>query len=63
MSLTEDHLEQLCLDWFRTGGDDYVFGPDIAHDGDTSERSDYQQMTLSGRLLAALQREHQGDIL
>jgi len=54
--ITEDKLEQICLDWFRVGGYDYAFGPDIAHDGDTPERSDYQQVVLIGRLLAALQK-------
>ena len=54
--ITEDHLEQLCLDWFRAGGYNYAYGPDIAHDGDTPERRDYQQTVLTGRLLAALQR-------
>jgi type I restriction enzyme R subunit len=55
-SITEDHLEQLCLDWFRAGGYSYAYGPDIAHDGDSPERSDYLQVVLTGRLLAALQK-------
>ena len=53
---TEDQLEQLCLDWFRTGGYTYAYGPDIAFDGDTPERSDYQQVVLTGRLLASLRK-------
>jgi type I restriction enzyme R subunit len=53
--ITEDQLEQLCLDWFRTQGYSYAYGPDIAPDGDTPERRDYQQVVLTGRLLAALQ--------
>ena len=31
--ITEDELEQPCLGWFREGGWETVFGPDIAHDG------------------------------
>jgi len=31
--ITEDELEQPCLGWFREGGGETVFGPDIAHDG------------------------------
>jgi type I restriction enzyme R subunit len=31
--ITEDQLEQQCLGWFRGGGWETVFGPDIAHDG------------------------------
>jgi type I restriction enzyme R subunit len=31
--ITEDQLEQQCLGWFREGGWETVFGPDIAHEG------------------------------
>ncbi|MCW9023096.1 MAG: type I restriction endonuclease subunit R [Gammaproteobacteria bacterium] len=54
--ITEDQLEQLCLDWFREGGYEYVNGYDIAHDGEAPEREDYRQVLLTGRLLDALQR-------
>ena len=54
--ITEDQLEQLCLDWFRAGGYEYTYGPDIAFDGDMPERSDYLQVVLTGRLLTALQK-------
>lgn len=36
--ITEDQLEQQCLSWFREGGWETVFGPDIAHDGAAPER-------------------------
>ncbi|HPK50730.1 MAG TPA: hypothetical protein PKY24_13750 [Opitutaceae bacterium] len=36
--ITEDQLEQQCLGWFREGGWETVFGPDIAHDGAAPER-------------------------
>ena len=54
--ITEDQLEQLCLDWFREGGYEYAYGPSIAVDGESPERPDYKQILLSGRLLDALQR-------
>jgi len=54
--ITEDQLEQICLEWFREGGYEYAFGPDIAHDGDAPERVDYRQVVLAGRLLAAMQK-------
>ena len=54
--ITEDQLEQLCLDWFREGGYEYANGYDIAHDGEAPEREDYKQIILSQRLLSALQR-------
>ncbi|WP_289021907.1 type I restriction endonuclease subunit R [Desulfobacter postgatei] len=54
--ITEDQLEQICLGWFREGGYETAFGPDIAHDGEMPERVDYRQVVLSGRLLAAMQK-------
>ncbi|MBV1929028.1 MAG: type I restriction endonuclease subunit R [Gammaproteobacteria bacterium] len=52
--ITEDQLEQLCLDWFQSVGYDYVCGYDIAPDGDSPERSDYRQIILHDRLLNRL---------
>ena len=54
--ITEDQLEQLCLEWFKTGGYEFACGRDIARDGDTPERSDYQQIILTGRLISCLQK-------
>lgn len=53
--ITEDQLEQLCLDWFKGIGYDYVCGYDIAPDAATPERSDYRQIVLHERLLKQLQ--------
>jgi len=53
--ITEDQLEQLCLDWFQSIGYDYVCGYDIAPDGDSPERSDYRQIILHDRLLNRLE--------
>ena len=53
--ITEDQLEQLCLDWFKSIGYDYVCGYDIAPDGDSPERNDYRQIILFNRLLQQLQ--------
>ena len=54
--ITEDQLEQICLEWFREGGYEYAFGPDIAHDGEAPERTDYRQVVLAGRLLSAMRK-------
>ncbi len=54
--MTEDDLEQLALTWFQDSGWEYRFGPDIAPDGDTTERTDYRQVLLQGRLFDALRR-------
>ena len=48
--ITEDQLEQLALTWFQDSGWEYRFGPDIASDNDTPERTDYRQVLLPGRL-------------
>ena len=53
--ITEDQLEQLCLNWFQSIGYSYVNGYDIAPDGNSPERSDYRQIILHNRLLSALE--------
>jgi type I restriction enzyme R subunit len=52
--ISEDQLEQLCLDWFKSIGYDYVRGYDIAPDGTSPERIDYRQIVLHDRLLRHL---------
>lgn len=52
--ITEDQLEQLCLDWFKELNYQYVNGYDIAPDGAPPEREDYQQVTLRQRLIDRL---------
>ena len=67
--ITEDHLEQLVLTWFQDSGWEYLYGPDIAPDGDTPERADYRQVLLQGRLheaglgdlLGAMKAQAKGD--
>ena len=54
--ITEDQLEQLCLDWFHTIGYDYISGYDIAPDGPNPERVNYLQIVLHERLLECLGR-------
>lgn len=59
--ITEDQLEQLCLEWFQSISYDYVCGYDIAPDGAPSsgrcvlEHRDYRQIILPERLLSRLQ--------
>jgi len=54
--ITEDHLEQQCLEWFQELGYAYAFAPDLAPDGTSPERTDFRQVILTGRLRSALQR-------
>ena len=56
MSITEQQLEEAAIGWFGELGWRYVNGPDIAPDGDQPARSDYRQVVLRERLLAALSR-------
>lgn len=54
--MTEDQLEQLCLEWFTENGWETTHGPNIAHDGATPEREDYKQVLLHGDLKKAITR-------
>lgn len=54
--LNEQQLEDLCIGWFQQTGWQFAHGPDIAPEGDRSERADFRQVVLRDRLLAALAR-------
>jgi len=54
--LDESQLEIATVDYFRELGYEYVHGPHIAPDGEASERDDYDQVVLVGRLRDALTR-------
>ena len=58
--MTEEHLEQQCLEWFQDIGYTHVFAPQLDSDGCTPERSDYRQVILSARLRTALNRLNPG---
>ncbi len=40
--ITEEQLEQLCLQWFQDTGWSYAHGPDIAPEGNNPERGDFR---------------------
>ncbi|SDH42616.1 type I restriction endonuclease subunit R [Desulfosporosinus hippei] len=52
----ESHLEEATLEWFEELGYQIIFAPDIAPDGEYSERRDYSDVILSERLKEALTR-------
>ena len=52
--MTEDQLEQQCLEWFAEGGWEIAHGPDLAPDGPSPERADYRQVLLLADLEAAI---------
>ena len=54
--MTEDQLEQQCLEWFAESGWEIVHGADIAPDGPAPERSNYRQVVLLADLEAAVRR-------
>ncbi|MHA6833565.1 type I restriction endonuclease [Ralstonia pseudosolanacearum] len=54
--LNEQQLEERCLGWFQEAGWRFAHGPDIAPDSSVPERTDYRQVVLRERLLAALAR-------
>ncbi|MDO9046885.1 MAG: type I restriction endonuclease subunit R [Methylobacter sp.] len=54
--MTEDQLEQETLSWLADVGYTSVYGPDIALDGNTPERSNYVQVVLVERLRNAINR-------
>ncbi len=54
--MTEDQLEQETLSWLAEVGYTHVYGPDIAVDGNSPERSNYIQVVLVERLRQAINR-------
>ena len=40
IKITENAVEQTCLEWFQGLGYEYAFGPDISPDGLACERDD-----------------------
>jgi type I restriction enzyme R subunit len=55
-SITEDLLEETCLEWLAGLGWTVLHGPDLAPEMPDAERDDYRQVLLLGRLSAALAR-------
>lgn len=54
--INEQQLEELCLGWFQEAGWRFGHGLEIAPDSGAPERTDYRQVILRERLLAALAR-------
>ena len=52
----ESQLEEATLEWFEELGYEVVFAPDIAPDGEYSERDDYSDVILNNRVKDALAR-------
>ncbi|MGG3041798.1 type I restriction endonuclease subunit R [Bacillus anthracis] len=53
-NFTEDLLEEAVIEILQEMGYDYVFGPEVGHDGERPERKDYREVILEERLRDAL---------
>jgi type I restriction enzyme R subunit len=58
--MTEDQLEQETLAWLQDVGYRHAYGPEMAPDGRASERDNFRQVLLTGRLRAAMERLNPG---
>jgi type I restriction enzyme, R subunit len=58
--LTESAIEDFAIKLFERQGYSYIHGPDVAPDGDTPERSRYDDVYLTLRLEQALRRLNPG---
>jgi type I restriction enzyme R subunit len=54
--LTESAIENFAIRLFEQLGYSYVYGPNIAPDGETPERNSYDEVILKDRLWSAVQR-------
>jgi type I restriction enzyme, R subunit len=54
--ITETDIELLAIDELEELGWNYVYGPDIAFDGISPERENYQEVILKSRLKSAINR-------
>ncbi|WP_427501580.1 type I restriction endonuclease subunit R [Methylomonas sp. MED-D] len=54
--LTESAIEDFAIKLFERLGFEYLYGPDIAPDGEHKERQHYDEVLLVGRLQAALKQ-------
>ena len=56
-TITEDHVEEATLQILKDDlGYNYIYGPDISHDGKTPQRKSYQEVVLVEKLKDALQK-------
>ena len=54
--ITENQLEQQCIDWFAELGYEYKHGHDIAPESSNPERDDFRKVILEDRLKSSLIR-------
>ena len=54
--ITENHIEEFAIELLEKQGYQYIYAPDIAPDGETPERENYEQVILIERLRRAVRR-------
>jgi type I restriction enzyme R subunit len=54
--ITENHIEEFAIELLEKQGYQYIYAPDIAPDGETPERENYEQVLLIERLRRAVRR-------
>ncbi|MDD4437522.1 MAG: type I restriction endonuclease subunit R [Tissierellia bacterium] len=54
--ITENHIEEFAIELLEKQGYQYIYAPDIAPDGETPERENYEQVILMERLRRAVRR-------
>jgi type I restriction enzyme, R subunit len=52
--ITENDIELMAIDLLENLGYQYIYAPDIAHDGDRPERNSYEEVLLLSRLQNAI---------
>ena len=54
--ITETTIEEFAIELLERLGYQYIYAPDIAHDGESPERNSYEEVLLTGRLQEAIRR-------
>ncbi len=54
--ITENTIEEFTIELLERLGYQYIYGPDIAHDGERPERNSYEDVLLIERLQNAIRR-------
>ena len=57
--MVESEVEEIALAWLEGLGYTSANGPDLAPEGESPERTDYDQVILHDRLRQALGRNHE----
>ncbi len=54
--ISENTIEEFTIKLLEHNGYLYIYAPNIAHDGETPERTSYEEVVLSGRLRESIRR-------